>query len=81
VTRHLSNQTYRYQVREGARVLHLGTTTNLEAARAECRRRWPSGRFFQVGERTTERDAAAWLKKNEKVLARQAESTAATRVG
>jgi hypothetical protein len=56
--------TFRYQIFEGGKIVRLAATTDLEAARTECLERWPTGRFFQVGERTTESDAEAWVMNN-----------------
>jgi hypothetical protein len=59
-----SASTFRYQMFDAGKIVRLASTTDLEAARTACRERWPTGRFFQVGERTTESNAEAWVKKN-----------------
>ena len=56
--------TYRYVIRDGPRIVHGGITDDLARSRAEGRLRWPTGRFFQVGEKTSDGEAREWAKKN-----------------
>lgn len=56
--------TYRYVIRLGPTYVHGGITDDLARSAAEGLARWPTGHFFQVGDRTTEDDAQAWAKRN-----------------
>ena len=52
--------TFRYVIRLGPAYVGGGITNDLGRSRVEGKARWPNGRFFQVGDRTTEEDARAW---------------------
>ncbi len=56
--------TFRYVIRLGPTYVGGGITDDLTRSKVEGKARWPTGRFFQVGERTTEEDARAWAAKN-----------------
>jgi hypothetical protein len=56
--------TFRYIIRLGPTYVGGGITDDLTRSRVEGKARWPGGRFFQVGEQTTEADARAWAEKN-----------------
>jgi hypothetical protein len=56
--------TFRYVIRLGPSYVGGGITDDLMRSRVEGKARWPTGRFFQVGDRTTEDDARAWAKRN-----------------
>jgi len=58
------HDTYRFIIRDGPTTVHGGITDDLARSKAEGRLRWPSGRFFQVGEKTTDDEARAWARKN-----------------
>jgi hypothetical protein len=58
------HDTYRFIIRDGPKIVHGGITDDLERSKAEGRRRWPGGRFFQVGEKTTDDEAREWATKN-----------------
>ena len=49
--------TYKYQVKVGKKVVHMGITTDLERRAREHKREFPKGKVVQLGRRTT-RDAA-----------------------
>jgi hypothetical protein len=53
--------TYRYQVFDAGKIVHIGITMDLETARDACKQKWPHGRFIQVGEKTSEATAKDWL--------------------
>ena len=56
--------TFRYVIRLGPTYVQGGITDDLMRSKVEGKALWPTGRFFQVGERTTEEDARAWAKRN-----------------
>lgn len=56
--------TYRYIIRDGPRTVQGGITLDLARSKAEGKAKWPLGRFFQVGEKTSDSDAREWAKKN-----------------
>jgi hypothetical protein len=56
--------TYRYVVRVGPTFVHGGITDNLELSKAEAKAAWPTGRFFQVGEKTSLNEARDWVTRN-----------------
>jgi len=56
--------TYRYIIRDGPIIVHGGITGDLARSRAEGRLKWPTGRFFQVGVKTSDDEARQWAKKN-----------------
>lgn len=56
--------TFRYVIRLGPAYVGGGITDDLMRSRVEGKARWPTGRFFQVGDRTTEEDARAWAKRH-----------------
>ncbi len=56
--------TYKYQFKDGNKILHGGITTDLERREAEHQQKWPDGHIKQVGRRTTEEAARDW--ENEK---------------
>ena len=58
------HDTYRFIIRDGPTIVQGGITNDLARSRAEGRLKWPNGRFFQVGERTTDQDAREWAKRN-----------------
>jgi hypothetical protein len=56
--------TYRYVIRLGPQFVAGGITDDLAHSRSEMKLRWPRGRFFQVGDKTSLDEAQAWAKKN-----------------
>jgi hypothetical protein len=56
--------TYRYVIRLGPKIVQGGITEDLGRSAAEGKARWPTGHFFQVGERTTEQEARDWARRN-----------------
>ena len=55
--------TYKYQFKDGNKILHGGITTNLGRREKEHQQKWPYGHIKQVGRRTTEEAARNWEKK------------------
>lgn len=56
--------TYRYAIRVGPSFVHAGITDDLDRSRREARVTWPTGSFFQVGDKTNLDEAQAWMTKN-----------------
>lgn len=56
--------TYRYVVRVGPKFVHGGITDDLDLSKVEAKAAWPTGQFFQVGEKTSLDEARAWVTKN-----------------
>ena len=55
--------TYKYQFKDGNKILHGGITTDLERREKEHQQKWPDGHIKQVGRRTTEEAAREWEEK------------------
>jgi predicted GIY-YIG superfamily endonuclease len=51
---------YKYQLKEGNKVVHRGITEDLERREKEHQQKRPSGHIKQVGRRTTEEAARTW---------------------
>ena len=58
-----ARDTYKYQFKQGNKIVHGGLTNDLDRREAEHRQQWPSGHIKQVGRRTTEEAARNWEKK------------------
>ena len=56
--------TYRYVIRLGPGYVEGGITEDLVRSKLEGKSRWPTGRFFQVGEKTNLVEAQEWAKRN-----------------
>lgn len=56
--------TYKYEFKEGNKILHRGITKDLERREAEHQGKWPKGHIKQVGHRTTEEAARDWEKEH-----------------
>ena len=54
--------TYKYQYRQGRKIVHGGITEDLERREQEHQQKWPGGRISKVGRRTTEDAARKWEK-------------------
>ena len=54
--------TYKYQFKDGNKILHGGITTDLERREKEHQQKWSDGHIKQVGRRTTEEAARDWEK-------------------
>lgn len=54
---------YRYKIRRNNRILAHGVSTNLESTLSAYQARWPDAELFQVGPRTTYRNAMDWYKR------------------
>lgn len=57
-----NRDTYKYQFKDGNKILHGGITNDLERREAEHQQKWPGGHIKQVGRRTTEEAARDWEK-------------------
>lgn len=55
--------TYKYQFKQGRKVVHGGITNDLERREGEHQAEWPGGHIRQVGRRTTREAARDWEKK------------------
>ena len=61
----MSNRdTYKYYFKKGNKILHGGITNDLERREEEHKQKWPTGRIFQVGRKTSEEAARNWEKEN-----------------
>lgn len=52
--------TYKYQFKNGKKIVHGGITDDLVRREQEHRQKWPKGHITQVGRRTTEEAARRW---------------------
>lgn len=52
--------TYKYQFKDGNKIVHGGITKDLERREGEHQRENPDGHIKQVGRRTTEEAARKW---------------------
>jgi len=55
--------TYKYQFRNGRKVVHAGNTNDLERREAEHQQKYPNGKISQVGRRAARDAALEWEKK------------------
>ena len=55
-----SRDTYKYQFKEGNKIVHGGITDDLERREQEHQQKWSKGHIVQVGRRTTEEAARKW---------------------
>lgn len=55
--------TYKYQFKDGNRILHGGITTDLDRREGEHQRHFGRGHIRQVGRRTTDDAARRWERK------------------
>ncbi len=55
--------TYKYQYKDGNKILHGGISNDLARRENEHQQKWPNGHIKQVGRRTTEDAARTWEKK------------------
>lgn len=56
--------TYRYVIRVGPTFVDGGITDDLERSKIESLATWPTGQFFQVGDKTSLDQAQEWVTKN-----------------
>lgn len=54
--------TYKYQFKDGNKILHGGITDDLERREREHQQKWSGGHIKQVGRKTTEDAARNWEK-------------------
>ncbi len=54
---------HKYYVKVGNRIVHVGTTDDLERKEKEHKKTWPNGKIVKVGRRTTEEAAKKWKEK------------------
>ena len=59
----LTRDTYKYQFKVGNRVVHGGSTTDLDRREGEHQRDFGRGHIRQVGRRTTGEAARQWERK------------------
>ena len=52
--------TYKYQFKNGKKIVHGGITDDLVRREQEHRQKWPKGHIKRVGRRTTEEAARSW---------------------
>ena len=52
--------TYKYQLRQGNRIVHRGVTNNLDRREGEHQAEYPGASIHQVGRRTTRQRALQW---------------------
>ena len=52
--------TYKYQMKQGSKIVHRGITNDKERREQEHRQKWPGGRIVQVGRKTTRAAALKW---------------------
>ena len=72
-------QTYKYQLKIGNKVVHVGITNDLKRREAEHRQKWPEGHVTQVGKRTTREAALAWERAGGKATHEKISRKTATR--
>lgn len=58
-----TRDTYKYQFKQGNKVVHGGITNDLERREVEHQQKYGKGHIKQVGRRTTEEAARKWEKK------------------
>jgi len=59
-----SRDTYKYQFKDGKKIVHGGITKDLERREKEHQQEKPDGHIKQVGRRTTEEAAREWEKEH-----------------
>jgi len=52
--------TYKYKLKVGKKVVHIGHTTDLRRREEEHQKHWPESKIYQVGRRTTREEARQW---------------------
>ena len=57
--------TFKYQLKQGGKVVYRGITNDLNRREAEHQKRYPGTRLEQVGGRVTRSVAIKWLHKNQ----------------
>lgn len=60
--------TYKYDFKQGNKILHSGVTNDLERREDQHQLRWPSGHISQVGNRTTREAAEEWEESKHKTI-------------
>lgn len=55
-----SKNTFKYQLKDGAKVVHRGITNDLERRESEHQTQFPNTTIQQVGRRTTRDAALRW---------------------
>lgn len=55
-----NRDTYKYWLKVGNKVVHIGITKNLEHRELQHRRDWPGSKIYVLGHRTTEEAARKW---------------------
>ena len=52
--------TYKYVLKDGVKVVHIGITTDLQRRESEHRQQYPRSHVVQIGRRTTQEQARQW---------------------
>jgi predicted GIY-YIG superfamily endonuclease len=60
--------TFTYDFKVGNKIMHSGTTTDLERREAEHRQRWPKGHIVKIGVAKTKEGALAWQETKRKTI-------------
>lgn len=60
--------TFKYDFKQGNKILHSGITIDLDRREDQHKQRWPSGHIVQVGRRTTEMAAHEWEESKHKII-------------
>ena len=59
---------YKYNFKQGNKIIHSGITNDLDRREKEHQQRWPDGHIVQVGNRTTEEAALKWEESKQKTI-------------
>ena len=52
--------TYKYRLKVGKKVVHIGVTTDLEHREREHQKDWAGSKIYRIGHRTTREAARSW---------------------
>ena len=55
-----THDTYKYQLKAGNKVIHIGVTKDIEHREREHQQDWPGSKIHVVGHRTTQEAARKW---------------------
>ena len=55
-----AGDTYKYQLKVGKKVVHIGHTTDLQRREKEHQKQWPDSKIYRMGRRTTREGARQW---------------------
>lgn len=57
-----ARDTYKYHLKIGNKIVHRGVTSDLVRREHELKKRWPSGKIYQIGAKSTRNKALEWEK-------------------